>query len=378
MFWFNSQFLSEEKRISTMAFSFTPEQKQNALWCVLGLALLILILLLGPILMPFIVAAILAYILNPWVDRLCTLQLKGIHLPRSLAATLLIVLVIMLILAMVLVMTPILQKQIPQLQDQIPRFFDKANELLGPMLGKLGIHIQLDSAGIKDMITKQLDTSGDEIGKAVLASIRVGGTAVLGMLANLMLIPIVLFYLLLDWHPLMDRLENFIPRRWVGSVKSGASEVDSILAQYLRGQIMVMVVLAVYYSGALAIAGFDLALPVGIITGFLVFIPYLGFGLGLALALIGAFLQFDGFHGLISVAIIYGVGQVLESFILTPRLVGERIGLHPLTVIFALLAFGQLFGFIGILVALPTSAILAVAAKHLRIAYLNSSVYRQS
>src|SRR5207247_4681143 len=137
----------------------------------------------------------------------------------------------------------------------------------------------------------------------------------------------------------------------------------------------VMLVLAVYYSVALSIADFDVALPVGILTGLLVFIPYLGFGLGLMLALVAAMLQFEGFHGLIAVAIIYGIGQVLEGFFLTPRLVGERIGLHPLAVIFALLAFGQLFGFVGVLLALRASAILMVAFKHLRSHYLRSSFY---
>jgi predicted PurR-regulated permease PerM len=154
-----------------------------------------------------------------------------------------------------------------------------------------------------------------------------------------------------------------------------AAEVNHLLAQYLRGQLLVMLVLAVYYSVGLSIAGFDVALPVGILTGLLVFIPYLGFGLGLVLALIAAVLQFTGWQGLISVAIIYGAGQVIEGFYLTPRLVGERIGLNPLAVIFALLAFGQLFGFVGVLLALPASAVLMVAFRHLRQHYLRSSFY---
>ncbi|MFI4941409.1 MAG: AI-2E family transporter, partial [Burkholderiales bacterium] len=185
----------------------------------------------------------------------------------------------------------------------------------------------------------------------------------------------VLFYLLLDWHPLLARLKNGIPRRWAGRVTGFALEADGLLAQYLRGQLTVMLVLAAYYSIALTLCGFDVAMPVGLITGLLVFIPYLGFGLGLTLALMAAVLQFDGLHGLISVAIVYGFGQILEGFFLTPRLVGERIGMHPLAVIFALLAFAQLFGFVGVLVALPTSAIVMVAIKHLRRHYLNSSFY---
>ena len=139
-----------------------------------------------------------------------------------------------------------------------------------------------------------------------------------------------------------------------------------------------MLVLAAYYSISLSMAGFDVALPVGLITGLLVFIPYIGYGLGLALALIAAILQFEGWQGLLPIAIIYGFGQIIESFFLTPLLVGERIGLHPLAVIFALLAFGQLFGFVGILLALPASAILSVVFGHLRRHYLNSHFYNQS
>ncbi|WP_394777671.1 AI-2E family transporter [Undibacterium sp.] len=360
-----------------MAFSFTTEQKQTALWLSVAIAFLLLLSLLGPVLMPFAVAAILAYILNPWVDRLCAWKLGRFSLPRALAATLVIIVLISAALALVLIVTPVLQKQVPQLQEQIPRFLDKMNAVLSPRLQDLGISVQLDSAGVKAMLAEQLKDSGDVIGRAVLSSVRVGGTAVMGLLANLLLIPVVLFYLLMDWHSMMARLENCVPRRWARGTRDSLLEVDSILAQYLRGQIMVMLVLAVYYSAALAIARFDLALPVGIITGLLVFIPYLGYGLGLALALIGAVLQFNNLSGLVSVAIIYGLGQVIESFFLTPRLVGERIGLHPLTVIFALLAFGQLFGFIGILVALPASAIISVAVKHLRSHYFNSSFYHQ-
>ncbi|MFZ6676671.1 AI-2E family transporter [Undibacterium sp. Tian12W] len=361
-----------------MPFSFTSEQKQSMLWLAVAIGLLSLLSLLGPVLMPFIVAGILAYVLTPWVDKLCALRIKRFGLPRSVAATLIIVILIASVLAMLLIMIPILQKELPQLQDQIPRFFNKLDEMLSPLLNEFGIKVRLDSNGIKSLLTEQISTSGEAIGKAVLNSVRVGGTAVLGMVANLLLIPIVLFYLLMDWHSLIKRLSHFIPRRFVNNVAHAVEEVDDILAQYLRGQILVMIVLAVYYSVALSIARFDLALPVGIITGFLVFIPYLGFGLGLVLAVIGAILQFDGFSGLMSVAIIYGIGQVVESFYLTPRLVGERIGLHPLTVIFALMAFGELFGFIGILIALPASAVISVAVKHIRTSYLNSPFYSQT
>ncbi|HAT30652.1 MAG TPA: AI-2E family transporter, partial [Janthinobacterium sp.] len=240
---------------------------------------------------------------------------------------------------------------------------------------EMGIKVQLDGTGIRNILSQQMAASGDEIWRAALASARIGGTAVLGWLATLVLIPVLLFYLLLDWHHMLARVAGAVPRRWLGQTLGMAREVDTLLAQYLRGQLLVMLVLAVYYSVALMAAGFDVALPVGIITGLLVFIPYLGFGLGLILALIAAVLQFSDWSGVISVAVIYGCGQVLEGFFLTPRLVGERIGLNPLAVIFALLAFGQLFGFVGVLLALPASAILMVAFKHLRRHYLRSSFY---
>ena len=360
-----------------MSLSFSPEQKQTMLWVATGCGLLVLFTMLGPVLMPFIVSATLAYVLNPWVDRLCALQMGRFNMPRSVAATLLIVLLMAVVLALILVIIPILKREIPQLQDEIPQFLDKFDQFVSPKLADYGYNVKLDSVGIKSLLSDQLAGSGDVIGKAILSSVRVGGTAVLGMVANLLLIPIVLFYLLLDWHSLIARAAQFIPRRWVAMATTAMTEVDDILAQYLRGQLLVMLALAVYYSTALSIARFDLALPVGIITGFLVFIPYLGFGLGLTLELIGAVLQFNGAHGLIAVAVIYGIGQTLESFFLTPRLVGERIGLQPLTVIFALMAFGQLFGFIGILVALPASAVVSVAVKHLRASYFNSPFYRQ-
>lgn len=358
-----------------MPFPFTPEQKQTAFWVAVWLAFLFLLVTLGPILTPFLAAAILAYALNPGVDRIDRMRIKRLRMPRSLAVLIVVVLFLLALTALVLIVLPVLQKEIPMLQAQIPQFLNKLNDMLAPRLQELGIKVRLDGSGIRTMLTKQMATGGEEIWSAVLASARIGGTAVLGWLATLVLIPVVLFYVLLDWHKLLERIAGAVPRRWLGKTLEMAREVDSLLAQYLRGQLLVMLVLAIYYSLGLMIAGFDVALPVGIITGLLVFIPYLGFGLGLALALIAAVLQFADWSGIIAVAIIYGIGQVVESFVLTPLLVGERIGLNPLAVIFALLAFGQLFGFAGVLLALPASAILMVAFKHLRRHYLSSSFY---
>ena len=165
-------------------------------------------------------------------------------------------------------------------------------------------------------------------------------------------------------------------RRWSRQAAAFVRESDQLLAQFLRGQLSVMAILAVYYSVALSVAGFDVALPVGIFTGLLVFVPYVGFATGLLLALLAALLQFGNLYGFFAVVIIYGIGKVCELFFLTPRLVGGRLGMSPLAVIFALLAFGELFGFFGILLALPASAVIMVALRHVRQLYLDSELYR--
>ncbi|MCG2586462.1 AI-2E family transporter [Massilia sp. TS11] len=361
-----------------MPFSLSPEQKESAFWLALGLAFLALLLALGPVLTPFIAAAILAYALNGAVDYLDHLHVRGIGVPRTLAVSVVISGFLAAILALVLIVVPVLNAEIPLLQAQIPQFLQRLNDFLAPRLGALGIHVQLDGSGLRELMTQHLAGGSEEIWGAVLRSVKTGGSAVMGWIGTLILVPVLLFYLLLDWHHLLNKIAGAVPRRWLKPATAMGREVNSLLAQYLRGQLLVMLVLAVYYSAGLMLAGFDVALPVGILTGLLVFIPYLGYGIGLALALIAAVLQFSSWHGLVAVAIIYGGGQVLESFYLTPRLVGERIGMNPLAVIFALMAFGQLFGFAGVLLALPASAVLLVAGRHLRRHYLASSFYNRA
>ncbi len=358
-----------------MPINLSHEQKQTIFWFALWAALALLLYTLGPVLSPFVAAAILAYALGGGVDRLAGKRIGGWHVPRTVAVVLVMAVFLASVFALVLIVVPVLRAELPLLQAQLPALLTRLDALVSPRLAQLGVNIKLDGSGLRSILSQHMAASGDEFWANVVASARVGGSVLLGWLATLVLVPVVLFYLLLDWHGLLHRIEGAIPRRWVGKTVEMAKETDGLLAQYLRGQLLVMLVLALYYSAALALAGLDVALPVGVLTGLLVFVPYLGFGLGLVLALIAAFLQFPGWAGVAAVAAIYGVGQLIESFYLTPRLVGERIGLHPLAVIFALLAFGQLFGFVGVLLALPASAVLLVAFRHLRHHYLRSSFY---
>ncbi len=348
------------------------EQRQTLMWLSVGLVFLILLWLLTPVLTPFVAAGIIGYVLNPGVD-----WMERQRVPRALGVLLALTALGLTIAALVLVVLPVLRDQLPLLRERIPVLLAKIDASISPWLQQMRLGGRINIASMQKAIADKL-TTGDALSPDMLTWLRIGGSALLGWAATLFLIPIVLFYLLLDWHRLYARLGDLVPRRWSDQVAQMANETDRLLAQYLRGQLLVMFLLAAYYSAGLAIAGFDIALPIGMLTGLLVFIPYIGFGLGMILAIFAALLQFDGWYGLLAVAIVYGLGQFIESFYLTPRLVGERIGLHPLTVIFALLAFGQLFGFVGILLALPASAILSVVFGHMRRHYLKSSFYNQS
>lgn len=351
----------------------TAERLQTGLWVGVGLALLALLYLLAPVLTPFALAAILAYLLAPGVDWLAARRL-----PRWAAVLAMILLLGLVLLALLLILIPVLQKELVQLQAQLPGLIDKLNHAVAPKLQEwFGIAIRFDAQTLRELLAERVGSQQDLVAR-ILAHAREGGIALLGLLGTLMLVPIVLFYALLDWHHLRGSAEALIPRRWHGQTVSMLGEIDGLLAQFLRGQLAVMLVLAAYYAAALAIAGLQTALPVGLLTGLLIFIPYVGFAIGLALALLAAAVQFGSLYGLLAVAVIYGIGQAVESFFLTPRLVGERIGLHPIAVIFALLAFGQVFGFFGVLLALPASAALLVALRRLKDAYLASEFYRQA
>ena len=209
----------------------------------------------------------------------------------------------------------------------------------------------------------------------VLGGLKTGGLLLISVIVNIALIPVVMFYLLRDWHMIWGRVFGLVPHRWRGKTRQIVVEIDGVLAEFLRGQGMVMVSLALYYVIGLSIAGLQFSLPIGILTGLLVFIPYVGFGLGFVLGMLAALLQWNGLPGFLAILSVYGVGQILENYVLLPWLIGDRIGLHPLAVIFALLAFGALFGFAGVLMALPVSAALLVGMRHVRAAYRASPLF---
>lgn len=328
--------------------------------------------LLSPILAPFLAAMILAYIFNPFVDKLGA---KGV--PRVLGTALAVLALILSIAMLLIIILPLFYKEIAQLIQQLPAFAEQIKTTFIPWINqKLGVAITLDPSSFRQFVTDNLQDAGG-MAKKVFASVGVGGLAVVGILINLLLIPVVLFYVLRDWHQLMANLDASIPRRFHETASKLTKEVDAILSEFLRGQLSVMVLMAVFYVSGLWLIGLDFALPVGLITGLLVFVPYLGSGAGLLLGTFAAVMQFPSMTGIFLVWLVFGIGQMLEGFVVTPWLVGDRIGLHPVVVIFALLAFGQLFGFFGLLLALPASAAILVGLRHLQRRYSDSDLYRR-
>jgi len=345
-------------------------QRAALAWGGVALAGMLLLWLLSPVLAPFIAALVLAYALAPAVQALVNRRV-----PRSLAVLVVELLFALGLLAMLLLVLPILSRELPALREQIPVLAKAANDKAAPWLAQYGIDLRLDPDSIKAFVLKYMDANLEDWLATALSSARIGGSFLLAFIGNAVLLPVVLFYLLNDWPGLIERFKRLVPPSARETVGGFLDDCDATLGQYLRGQLIVMGALAVFYSAGLALAGFDLALPIGVFTGLAVFIPYLGFGLGLLLALLAGLLQFASFYGVAAVAIVFGIGQLLESFVLTPRFVGERIGMSPLMVIFALLAFGHLLGFVGVLIALPLSAVAAVAARRLHRAYLASSLF---
>lgn len=326
---------------------------------------------LGAVLTPFLVGAILAYLGTPLVDAL---ERRGVH--RNIGTTFVVLLFGIAILGLFVVLVPLVQAEVTLVMKRAPELLTVFNERVLPWLERhLGIAITLDLATLREILADNIEHVR-AIGLQLLSGVRTGGRLLLTILINIALVPVVMFYLLRDWNRIVERIDDLLPRRWEGKVREVARQIDGVLAEFLRGQVSVMVVLAVYYAIALSAVGLNQAIAIGVLTGLLVFIPYVGFGLGLVLGIVAALLQWTGWPFFLSVLAVYAVGQLLENYVLLPYLVGDRIGLHPLAVIFALLAFGQLFGFAGVLLALPVSAALLVALRHLRAAYGESPLYR--
>lgn len=331
-----------------------------------------LLWLLAPVLTPFIAAALLAYIGDPLADRL-----QRMRLPRSLAVVAVFLLTFAGIALLVLLVVPLISTQISALLTALPGIVAQAEQVWLPNVTEfLGIEAGED-IGIGAFVARYSDMAGSW-GATVLMSVGRSGGALAAAVISLFLIPILTFYLLRDWDLIIRSLGSLVPEKQRETVFKLARETDDALGAFLRGQIMVMFALSIIYASGLSLVGLEFAIAIGVVAGLVSFVPYLGFVFGIGLAGLTVVLEPDPVLRLLGVIATFSIAQMIEGSVLTPKLVGDRIGLHPVIVIFAVAAGGQLFGFFGILLALPAAAVLSVLVRFAYKKYLAEHPMPQS
>ncbi|TDR16268.1 AI-2E family transporter [Marinicella litoralis] len=349
------------------------ENKINKQWYMLALFLLTgyFIYLLSPILTPFAVGALLAYLFDPLADKLEKLKLN-----RTLSVTLVFLVISLLVFGIALILIPTLERQISSFIKNLPMYFEWLRENVSPWLqSTFGIQTDIFNFNELTQLLKSHWESAGGIAQTVLASVTKSGLVIVNLFMNFLLIPVVTFYLLRDWDIITQRVSELIPRPYHKTVTTITRDANSVLSAFLRGQLSVMLALGAIYTIGLWIVGVELSLLIGMGAGMISFVPYLGTIVGLIAGVIAALVQFGDVNHIVYVLIVFGFGQLMEGFILTPWLVGDRIGLHPVAVIFSVLAGGQLFGFVGVLLGLPLAAVIMVLLRHGHEKYMASKLY---
>ncbi len=340
-------------------------------WLVFAVIVGWLLFLLAPVLTPFLAAFLLAYLGDPLIDRL-----QRFKMSRTLAVSAVFATLVFLLLLLVFFLDPLIEGQLASLQRRLPVLVDIVKTKILPwMRDHLGIDpAQYDLDALRQQVSGHLSVIGG-FATGIFSSITQSSLTLFSWLANLVLIPVVTFYLLRDWDQLIEKIDHLLPRRLEPRLALLAKESDEVLGAFLKGQLIVMLALGTIYSVGLFVVGLDFALLIGMMAGLVSFVPYLGFVVGILVAGIAVLLQFQDAFYLIPVIVVFGIGQIFEGVVLTPIFVGDRIGLHPVAVIFAVLAGGQLFGFFGILLALPVAAVIMVLLRHAHDEYLKSVFY---
>jgi predicted PurR-regulated permease PerM len=323
---------------------------------------------------PFLTAFILAYALRPvclWLEK------HGV--PRALAAVLGMLIGLCLIFFILSLLVSLLRYEIPLIKAQLPEWIANTQAWLGPKLSEFRINVDWSTlkTSATQKITEHINDNADSLMSSTISTVLMSGSSVIAGFVNAVLIIFVMFYLLMDWDHFFGLVKKIVPLRAQETVHHLAMHTDGLLSQYLRGMLIVISIMAIYYSAGLSLIGIKGAAALGVFTALMIVIPYIGITLGLSLAALSALLQFGPGSEIIGVLILFGIGQFIEGFLLTPRLVGERIGLHPVAVLFALLLFGKLFGFFGVLLALPISAVSLVLVQYLWSIYTQSSWYQK-
>ncbi|MBU6248686.1 MAG: AI-2E family transporter [Xanthomonadaceae bacterium] len=338
-------------------------------WQMLAIVAVIayLIYLLAPVLMPFAIAAMLAYLGDPLADRL-----ERLGAGRTLAVTIVFVLLLLFTIGALLLLIPLISRQVDNLIQNLPRYGDWIRDTALPWLQarlRLDPHM-FDTGRLVDAVKEHIGSIGSVLGK-----LSRSGVGVLMWMTNLVLVPVVAFYLLRDWDRLVAWIDGMLPRSVQPTAAHLARESDKVLGAFVRGQMLVMLALGLFYGAGLALVGLSVGPLIGMVAGLLSFVPYLGFIIGFGAAVIAVLVQYGDWAHLLLVCGVFAVGQLLEGYVLVPKLVGDKIGLHPVAVIFAVLAGGYLAGFLGVLLALPAASVILVLLRYLTERYRMSELY---
>ncbi|TAM60770.1 MAG: AI-2E family transporter [Rhodanobacter sp.] len=330
-----------------------------------------LVWLLAPVLMPFALAGMLAYLGDPLADRL-----ERLGLNRTWATSIVFLVFVLGLVGVLLLLIPLISRQVENLIASLPRYAQWAQHTAWPWV-QTSLHLDprmFDSDRLLAAIRAHLASIGG-VATMVLGKVSRSGLGIVLWLTNLVLIPVVAFYLLRDWDRLVATIDRMLPRSIQPTVARLARESDKVLGAFVRGQLLVMLALGVFYGAGLSLAGLSVGLLIGLIAGLLSFVPYLGFIVGFGAAVIAVLVQYGDWTHLLIVCGVFAIGQLLEGYVLVPKLVGDKIGLHPVAVIFAVLAGGYLFGFLGVLLALPAASMIMVLLRHALEQYRQSELY---
>jgi predicted PurR-regulated permease PerM len=344
--------------------------RQAVFWLVCAVAILLILWLLRGMLMPFVLGMALAYVCDPAADRL-----EALRVPRWLATLAMLGVMVGAVILLFVLVLPLIVNQIVQLAQQAPRYVHLLRVDILPQINQLVDRVGGSHADeIRHAAQSYVGNAGSWL-LGILGHLWTGGLAIADVLYVLLLTPLVAFYFLRDWDFMVAKIDSWLPRRQTAMIRELAHEIDSILAGFVRGQATVCLIFAIYYSVALTVAGLDFGIIIGIGAGILTFIPYLGAIAGLIASLCVAFVQFDDYSRVAIVAGVYVLGHMVEANLVTPNLVGDKVKLHPVWVLFALLAGGALFGFTGVLLAVPAAAVIGVVVRFALKQYLASSFY---
>ncbi len=345
---------------------------RRGLWVVMVLVLVGLLWLLAPVLTPFVVSALLAWLGDPMVARL-----ERAGRSRTTAVLIVFGLMTLIVVLSLLVIVPLLQDQVLKLIAWLPQLSQWAQTTAIPWLeNRTGLKLAgyIDPSYLLGLLQEHWQQAGG-VATSVLGGLSKSGLAVLGFLASVALVPVVTFYFLRDWRPMLEQIRHLVPRPLEPTVSRLAAESNEVLGGFIRGQLSVMLSLGTIYAVGLWAVGLDLGLLIGFVAGLVSFIPYLGAIVGVSAAIIATLVQHGDIVHLALVIGVFMVGQTLEGFLLVPWLVGDKIGMHPVAVIFAIMAGGQLFGFLGVLLALPVAAVAMVLLRYAHEQYTSSHLY---